>query len=91
MNALELAERIGAPLLNNKIRHPGTGVLLAQFEGDQLVMTPEGEELAASLPAAPAKTTRARKPATVESVAVASDAVEISAPVEAPQADAPTE
>ena len=75
MNALELAERIGATLLNNKIRHPGTGVLLAQFEGDQLVMTPEGEELAASLPA---KTTRARKTATVESAP--------EAPTEAPSA-----
>lgn len=91
MNALELAERIGATLLNNKIRHPGTGALLAQFEGDQLVMTPEGEELAATLPATPAKTPRVRKAAAVESVAVASDAVEVSAPVEAPQADAPTE
>lgn len=88
MNAHDLAKRLGTEVLNNKLRHPDTGVVLARFEGTELVLTPEGEEVAANLPA---KTPRAPKAAAVESVAVASDAVEVSAPVEAPQADAPTE
>lgn len=88
MNARELVERLGAAVLNNKVRHPDTGVILARYEDGDLLLTPEGEEVAAALPA---KTPRARKAAAVESVAVASDAVEVSAPVEAPQADAPTE
>lgn len=88
MNAHDLAERIGASILSNKVRHPETGVLLAHFEGAELVLTDAGRELADSLPA---KTTRARKASAVESAAEASDAAEVSAPVEAPQSDAPTE
>lgn len=66
MNALDLAKRIGAQILSNKVRHPQTGVVLAQFEGAELVLTDAGQELAASLPAT-AKTPRAAKPAAVES------------------------
>ena len=83
MNAYDLVERIGAAILSNKVRHPETGVLLAQFEGAELVLTAEGQELADSLPA---KTTRARKAAAVESAPAASDASEASAPEEAPSA-----
>lgn len=64
MDALTLAARLGTSLVNNKVRHPVTGVVLARFEGDQLVLTSEGSEIADSLPA---KTTRAAEPATVES------------------------
>lgn len=88
MTALDLAKRLGAAVLNNKLRHPDTGVVLARFEGAELVLTPEGEEVAANLPA---KTTRASKTAAVESVVVASDVAEVSAPVEASQSDAATE
>lgn len=86
MNAYDLVERIGAAILSNKVRHPETGVLLAQFEGAELVLTAEGQELADSLPA---KTTRARKTATVESAPEAP----AEAPAEAPSAPdaAPTE
>lgn len=91
MNAHELAERLGAAVLNNKLRHPETGVVLARYEEGDLVLTDEGAELAATLPAAPAKTPRARKPAAVESAVVVDDAVQVIAPVEAPQSDAPTE
>lgn len=88
MNAHDLAKRLGTEVLSNKLRHPDTGVVLARFEDAELVLTPEGEEVAASLPA---KTTRAPKAAAVESAVVASDAAEVSAPVEAPQSDAATE
>lgn len=92
MNAHELAERLGAAVLNNKLRHPDTGVVLARYEETGLELTPEGVEVAAAMPAAPAKTPRVRKITAVESVAVASDASVASAPVEAPQSDAaPTE
>ena len=64
MNALELAKRLGASILNNKLRHPDTGVVLARFEGEELVLTPEGDEVAANLPA---KATRAPRAAAVES------------------------
>ena len=60
MNALELAKRLGASILNNKLRHPDTGVVLARFEGEELVLTPEGDEVAANLPA---KATRAPRAA----------------------------
>ena len=83
MNAHDLAERLGAAILNNKLRHSETGVVLARFVEAELVLTPEGEEAAANLPA---KTTRARKAAAVESAPAASDASEASAPAEAPSA-----
>lgn len=79
MNAHDLAERIGASILSNKVRHPETGVLLAHFEGAELVLTDAGRELADCLPA---KTTRARKAATVESAPEAP----AEAPAEAPSA-----
>ena len=86
MTALDLAKRLGAAVLNNKLRHPDTGVILARFEGAELVLTPEGEEVAANLPA---KTTRASKAAAVESAPEAT----AEAPAEAPSAPdaAPTE
>lgn len=78
MNALELAKRLGAAILNNKLRHPDTGVVLARFEDAELVLTPEGEEVAASLPAA--KTPRAAKAAAVESAPVATAEASVEAP-----------
>lgn len=78
MNALELAKRLGAAILNNKLRHPDTGVVLARFEDAELVLTPEGEEVAASLPAA--KTPRAAKAAAVESAPVATAEASAEAP-----------
>jgi hypothetical protein len=80
MTANELAKRLGATPLNNKLRHPDTGVVLARMGETDFVLTPEGEEVAANLPA---KTPRASKAAAVESPEAAS--------VEAPQSDAPTE
>ena len=79
MNALELAKRLDAAILSNKLRHPDTGVVLARFEGTELVLTPEGEEAAASLPT---KTPRAPKAAAVESAPEAP----AEAPAEAPSA-----
>lgn len=85
MTALELAKRLGVSILNNKVRQPGTGVVLARIEGDELVLTPEGEEVAANLPAKAARVSRA--PA-VESAQAASDASDTSAPTEASPPDA---
>lgn len=85
MNALDLAKRLGVSVLNNKVRHPDTGVVLARFEGEELVLTPEGDEVAANLPA---KATRAPRAAAVESAQAASDASDTSAPVEASSPDA---
>lgn len=90
MNAYELAERLGAEINLNKLRHPETGEVLAQFEEADLVLTPAGVELAASLEATPAKTTRARKPATVESAPAEAPVQEAPAP-EAQSADTPQE
>ena len=85
MNALELAKRLGASVLNNKLRHPETGEVLARYEEDgTLALTPEGVEAAANLPAKP---TRAKAPAAVESAPVAS-AADTSAPPEASQSAA---
>jgi len=85
MTASELMAHLGAEILSNKVRHPQTGVVLARVEGSELELTPEGIEVAASLPA---KTTRAKAAPAVESVEVASDASDASAPAEASPPDA---
>lgn len=86
MTALELAKRLGTKVLNNKLRHPTTGVVLARFEGSELVLTPEGVEVAAALPA---KAPRAPRPAAVES-ALEAPVAPPAAPDAAPEA-APAE
>ena len=92
MNGYELAERLGASIALNKLCHPETGEVLARFEEAELVLTQAGLDVIASLPAAPAKTTRARKPATVESAEVTPEVVAPAPATEAPQPDAaPTE
>lgn len=89
MNALELMAHLGAQIVSNKVRHPATGVVLARIDGDELTLTPEGEEAAAALPE---KVARTEPVAAVESIEVASDASETSAPPEdSPPEAAPAE
>jgi hypothetical protein len=76
MTASELVKRLGAQILNNKVRHPETGVVIARFEGADLVLTPEGEIAAAALPV---KTPRAKAAPAVESAPTA-PALAASAP-----------
>lgn len=48
MNALELMERLGGEILNNKVRAiiDGTIVILARLEDQDWVFTDKGQELA---------------------------------------------
>lgn len=83
MTAQELVDRLGATVLNNKVRHPDTGVLIAHFVGDQLVLTHDGEVLAADMPP---KTTRKPRAAAVESTPdTPAPEAEPSAPETAPE------
>jgi hypothetical protein len=81
MTASELVKRLGAQILNNKVRHPETGVVVARFEGADLVLTPEGEIAAASLPV---KTPRAKAAPAVESAPEAPEQIAQAAAPEAP-------
>lgn len=82
MTANDLIKRLGATVLNNKVRHPETGEIIARFEGEELVLTPEGVEVAASMPA---KAPRAKAAPAVESHQEASGP---DAPDAAPEAPA---
>lgn len=89
MTAAELMKRLGAELLNNKVRHPDTGVVIARFVDADLVLTAEGEEVAANLPA---KATRAKAAPAVESAPETPEQPPVEAPAAATAApEAPAE
>lgn len=84
MTVYELIEKMDGYILNNKARvmHNGENVVVGVFQGEELVFTAIGSEIAATQSSTPAKAAKKAKVVQEEQPAVES---EQAAPEAAPQ------